>query len=275
MGVRKLSSARIAFGFALASFACALGIGAPPAARAAGPLVIVMQNGSPAPSPLVLYDQQFIAPFGNSAFLSTSEHHGSASWTLNGASIALAKSQPGLLAIGGDAIATAAPGNTWITTTRTYGPSTLTVRDGSATASLTVYHFAPIEFRCQFRYTPAFVFDPDRANSGDMQHPDTYDLYVTEPASASDRMDPCYGSALVTGTRPMWHMPSGGVVIPISNDADFIAITPKQFIRPVTSVPVSQRFVALLLRTREGRFVKLTPPGPLVEISDAHGHFPF
>ncbi|HET9028545.1 MAG TPA: hypothetical protein VFN49_00050 [Candidatus Aquilonibacter sp.] len=275
MGVRKTVIWQAVLASALALAACGAGNGSTPSTPSSTALAITLPNGSPPPSPMVLSDQQFISPGSNSAYLTTASRDASAVWSVSGNSIALANTPPGELALPGDPLPTASPGTTYIAATQTYGPSTLTVRDGGASASITVYHFASITFACQFRYQPAFIFDPDRASAGDLQHPDTYDLYVTETSSVPNAMDPCYGTALVTGSPPAWHMPSGGVVIPIASTADFMAITPAQFANPVTSAPVVQKSVALLFRTREGRYVKLEPGLGLLEVSDANGTFPF
>ena len=273
MGVRAICGLVLgAIGAVLAACGSSGSTAAPPAITS---LAITLANGSPAPSPFILSDQQFISPFSNSAYLATSTRGPNASWHVSGGTVTLTDTPPGQFGLPGDPVPTASPGTTYVTTTQTYGPSTLTVSDGAASASITLYHFASIAFRCQFRYTPAFIFDPDRANAGDLQHPDTYDVYVTEPSSAPNSLDPCYGTALVNGSAPAWHMPYGGVVIPISTAADFMAITPAQFVNPLTSTPVVQQSVALLIRTHEGRYVKLEPGLGLLEVSGATGTFPF
>ena len=237
------------------------------------------------PTPLVMYDQQFFDPNASSfllALLTAPSSSAGVTWTSSNPSVAsLQTTEPFAGSLPGDPAPTAPPGDTFAQIGRTYGTSTITADAGSPvnkSVAILAYHYASLSFGCQFRFEPVFAFDPDRVSL--MQQSSNWtsaDLFDTFPSNELGPLDPCLNSPLATApsTSELWHVPYGGVILPMPSLQQFTAVTTAQWRNAGTQFPPPQQPAMLLLKTKEGRFVKLLMPiGPL-EVSEPNGPFPF
>ena len=102
------------------------------------------------------------------------------------------------------------------------------------------------------------------------------DLYDTFPSDQLGPLDPCLNSPLATpaNTPEVWHAPYGGVLLPAVSLQAFTAVSVSQWQNAGTSFAPSASAL-LLLKTKEGRIVKvLLPIGPY-EASSPGGPFPY
>lgn len=229
---------------------------APPSA-----LAIVAPGVTPG-APLVLVDQSFLNPHGDSALLQPSDGSTAVQWSITGDAASLSTQQPFTIGIPGDPVPTAPPGEMYIQGTSIHGKAVVTATDGSQSATLTVLHFGWLDLGCRFRYQPAINFDAD--NPLTLANATSADLYVTAPAAQLAPLDPCFNSPLATGTTVVWHAPHGATIIPVKSMNDFLAITPQMWKNDGTTFTPAQSSAAILLKTAEGHFAKaVVPSGPL------------
>jgi len=245
--------------------------------------------GAPQPSvqplPLVMYDEQFLNPATASYLLalqiSPAVQNPTIAWTSSNPAVASLQSQePGAGSLPGDPAPTAPPAEMFVQTGTAYGAATIT---GSATApvnagaTMTAYHYPSLALGCRFRYEPAFAFDPDRTALMQQQSNWTSaDLYDTFPSNQLGPLDPCLNSPLASPANApeVWHAPYGGVLLPAVSLQAFTAVGVSQWQNAGTSFAPSASAL-LLLKTKEGRIVKvLLPTGPY-EASSPGGPFPY
>ncbi len=267
---------------------CTGAAGSPPLPRSAAIEYAAAFGSFSAPSvgaaPLVLYDQQFL-DFGASSYIlgvtfSPAGSAGTVTWTSsNSAALPLEQQQPFTGSLPGDPAPTAPPNETFVQTGNAYGTSTIAAKIAGTniTAAITAYHYHSLSFGCDFRFEPAWAFDPDRfALMQDEANWSSGDLYDTAPANQLELLDPCYQSPLATapGTTELWHTPYGGVLLPSVSVQAFTSIAASQWRNAGTQfAPVDAAL--LLFKTHEGRIVKaLLPIGPY-EVSDLSGNFPY
>jgi hypothetical protein len=238
----------------------------------------------PEPTPLVLYDQQFLDFFESGYLLALGilppPQSVDVTWASSNADvIQLQQQAPFSVGVPDDPAPTAPPNAIYAKTGPTYGTSTITAKaTGSAnvSASIISYHYPSLSFGCRFRYQPAFAFDPDRSDTmRDQANWTSADIYETAPANQLGQLDPCQGSPLaVADTTETWHVPYGGVLLPAVSLQDFASISASRWQNAGTSFPRVDPSL-ILFKTREGRIVKaLLPIGPY-EISAIGGAFPY
>jgi hypothetical protein len=240
---------------------------------------------SPGPTPLVLYDQQFLDPNEDAYLLQLDIAPVPASvphvaWTSSNPSVvSLANANPFVITVG-NGPPTAAPDETYVKGGSAYGTSTVTAQPGSAgipPLSVLAYHFPSLSFGCTFRLEPAFSFDPDRQtlmqNSANWTSADLYDTY---PSNELGGLDPCVNSPLATapGTSEIVHVPYGGTLMPATSLQAFAAISATAWKDSGTTFRPTNPTV-LVFKTEEGRIVKaLLPIGPF-EVSSSNDVFPY
>lgn len=225
-----------------------------------GPFTIVEAgNARPQASPLVLLDQQFLDPLGDSDLLTTlPAAYPDTQWSSSGGSAALTTQQPFTTGIGGGAVPTAPPGAIYVYGTASHGRSIVTATEGGRSATYTVLHYGSLALGCQFRYQPAINFDLDRPLSTATFM--SADIYVTAPATQLSPLDACYNTALANGSSVLWHVPNGATFIQVSSMRDFIAITPALWKNDGTVFAPPSSTTAILLKTAEGHFAKAIVP---------------
>ena len=227
--------------------------------------LVITVNGKSA-SQMVLTQGGFLDPFGYTATLGVNHAFapGSVHWTVSSPSIVtLATTDPRNFS----GSPTPLPNSISAFMTRTLGMAIVTATVGRLKASIPVYTYSNVFLRCQFRYTPAYSFDPGASPNGLSS-----DLYVTEAADTKDPLNPCTGSVFITGTTAI-HVPYGGVIIP--NAKAFPSIKASQWTNALTQTDESAlRGNVLLFKTKGGAIVKAVLWGP-VEVTDASGAFPY
>jgi hypothetical protein len=242
------------------------------------------QTPAPGPTPLVLYDQQFLDPAESEYLLALVltprlPQPASVIWTSsNPAALPLTHQCPNCSVSIGSPVPTAPPNETFVKLGSIYGRSTITARATTpvaVTASLTAYRYPSLSFGCRFRYYPAFAFDPDRTISpNEPQTWTTADVYETAPQDTLHVLDLCYNSPLAVGTTTLWHVPHGGVLLPAVSLAQFTKICASAW-RNAGTVFTPKYGSVLLLKTKEGRVVKaMLPIGPY-EVSNSAGAFTY
>ncbi|MEO9171030.1 MAG: hypothetical protein ABI282_10935 [Candidatus Baltobacteraceae bacterium] len=232
----------------------------------------IVSNGQTAPVSAVLYSSQFIAPFTDTTTLtvgispqpSTSPGVTWSAATPNIVTLSPADPrQPGT---------TAPPGGTFAIMTQKLGVSKVSAAIGppvNQTLSINVYTYGSIVLRCQFRYQPAYSFDPGSSPRGLSS-----DLFATEPAGGTDPFDPCTNTVFAIGPSAV-HFPYGGVIIPASATSFLNVVASQWQNAAIQSSEAALLGATLLFKTQRGLIVKaVVPLGPF-EVSDATGQFPY
>lgn len=224
-------------------------------------------NGKSA-SQLVLTQGGFLDPFGSIATLGVNQSlaPGAVQWSVSSPGIVELLTTNPTYASGSSP--TPPPNGVFASLTPKLGRVVVRATAGNLQASIPVYTYRSIFLRCQFRYAPAYSFDP-----GATQSRLTSDIYVTtEAIDTRDPLNPCTGTVFVTGTSSI-HVPYGGVIIP--NASAFQSITASQWTNALTQTDeTAVRGNVLLFKTKGGAIVKAVLSGPF-EVTDATGAFPY
>lgn len=239
------------------------------------------------PTPLVLFDQQFVDPNASGYLLALSvgaplPQNTQVTWTSsNPAALPLEQQQPFSANTPAFPAPTAPPNETYVQTGKAYGTSTISATVGEPAtlpSSITAYHYPSLSFGCRFRSEPVFAFDPDRValmeNSANWTSADLYDTF---PSNDLGPLDPCLNTLLASapGTAEIWHVPYGGVLLPATTLQGFVRISASQWKNASTAFAAGNMPGFLLFKTKEGRIVKaFVPTGPY-ESSDLSGKFPY
>ncbi len=260
---------------ACALSACAAGVPPNPSTAPAITISYARERGDAMTSadPIVLFDQQSLAPFNAALYLEAQPVVGGTtaiqtSWTSNSTSVLVEKQRPFTVPVAGSAIPTAPPNATYIQVGQTYGPAVITVNVTApfgGSASIVAYHYRSLSFGCYFRSDPAIDFVGDTAIAlHDKTQWLTADLFETAPSDSLGPLDPCQNSTLATlaGTSVIWHVPLGGTIVPGRTLQQFVSVKSSQWKDDGTAFTVTTPTI-MVFKTNEGSIVKaLLPIGP-------------
>lgn len=263
--------------FALAS--CGGSSGGNPAMNAAQYTVtfqVATEPGAiatPAKSPIVLYDQQFLDFTHNAlvvvvAISPSPNASPSMTWSSSTASVVVQPNEPNYPS----PAPMAPPNGTIAAIGASYGASTIRVDVGApvnASMSIAAIHYPSLSFGCHFRYDPAFDFDP----GAKAMQTASDDLYATIGSDKLDPLNPCTALTTAPGTPEVWHTPYGGVLLPdVSTDA-FPAVSASQWSNAGTQF--APQSGVLLFKTKGGLIVKARVPIGPYQVSTSDGRFPY